>query len=158
MVNQPELVVPHHHVWIEARAVNVGEKRVHPDYLGGGQRVDRFRVDGRVECHGAVKKMQSEVEAFGFSQEFLDFLIGFRDSEKVVEVEEDKFGSAELERLGHETAYEFGYETLRAVAGSEHLDGISEAVVSFAESRKGAALSQRNDISCEFLSSQFHIV
>ena len=56
MVNEPQLPFPHHHVRIQSRAVDIGQKCIEPHYFRRRERINL--VDHRVKRHGMVKKMQ----------------------------------------------------------------------------------------------------
>ena len=134
VVYEPCLVVPHQHIRIAGRAVDIGEKCVEPHYVRRFAGPDRVGIG--IISHGAPQEVEAEVEATAPPQKILDLLVGLGAPEIVAQIEHHQLRHPQTESAGHLAPYQLGNERLGAMACATVLHYISEAVVGFHQARE----------------------
>src|SRR5690606_24883718 len=89
VINQPQFLVPHQHICVSHRAVNIGCERIQPNNLRCQERGDLRGC--RIESYCTRQEVQSQVETLAFFQQILYFFITFSASKSGIEMRENQF-------------------------------------------------------------------
>jgi hypothetical protein len=104
MVDQPDTPMPHEHVRVPERAVDVGDVRVEPDDPGRQIR-GRF-LDDRIVCHRSREVVERQVDAGTVVDQRVDLGVGLRAGKVRIQSCEDQLRHGQPERPGELTRHE----------------------------------------------------
>jgi hypothetical protein len=127
MVDQPDTPMPHEHVRVPERAVDVGDVRVEPDDPGRQIR-GRF-LDDRIVCHRSREVVERQVDAGTVVDQRVDLGVGFRAGKVRIQSCEEQLRHGQPERPGELTRHELRDQSMDSMPGSAELQHVQPIVV-----------------------------
>ena len=136
--------VPHQHVRIAGRTVQVRRVCVEPDDRGGQLGVRLLR--DRVEHHRSGQVVEREIEPGTGLDQMLDFRIRLGAGEVRIEVDENDLRHRQAQRAADLSCHHLGDERLGSLARAAELEHVQPVVVGLDDRRERAPFAQRSNV------------
>ena len=154
MIDEPESSVPHQHVRVARRPIDVGHVGVEPHDRRGEVRVRLF--GNRVEGHGARKVVEREVETGTRPDQVLDLRVRLSAGEFGVQRHEDDLRHWQPCRTGDLPGYQLSDERLGSLPRTAEFEHVHAIIIRFDNGWKRSPFAQRGNIPCGNDCSQVH--
>ncbi len=145
MIDQPQLPMPHQHVRIARRAIDVTDVRVEPD--DARAELDRRLIDAGIEHDRSWQVVQREVQAGARFDQGVNFRVRLGPGQVLGHVGEDDVRHRQLEPARELARQQLGNQRPDTLSGAAELQHVHAVVVRLDDRRQGAAFAKRRHVA-----------